>query len=424
MRWGVSIDAGAGAVTAAPLISVEEALARVLASASEPLEAETVALSDALGRTLARDLASRRVQPPFANSAMDGYALSAVDAARASARLTVVGESAAGHAFAGRLLAGQAARIFTGAPLPEGADAVAIQEEARREGEAVVLTAPVAAGDYVRAPGLDFAEGEIVLTTGRRLTPRDLALAAAADHATVAARRRPRVAILATGDELVAPGAARGPAQIVACNNFAVAGIAAAAGGEPIDLGLVGDEPQALAAALARARAAEADVLVTLGGASVGDRDLVRQGLADAGMALGFWRIGMRPGKPLIHGRLGAMRVLGLPGNPTSSTVCAILFLRPLIRALLGDPAAGGDLSEPARLGAALPAGGPRKEYLRATFASGIDGAPLATPVASQDSSLVKTLARAEGLIARAPDAPPAAAGDLCRVIRFAPLGA
>jgi len=419
-----AIGVGAAAMTAPPLISAEEALARVLAAAAEPLEAETVALADALGRTLARDLASRRVQPPFANSAMDGYALRAADAARAPARLEVVGESAAGRAFAGRLLAGQAARIFTGAPLPEGSDAVAIQEEARREGEAIVLSRPVAPGDYVRAPGLDFTEGERVLAAGRRLTPRDLALAAAADHAAVPVRRRPRVAILATGDELVAPGAARGPAQIVACNAFAVAGIVAAAGGEPIDLGLVGDDPQALAAALARARAANADVLTTLGGASVGERDLVRRALADAGMTLDFWRIAMRPGKPLIHGRLGATQVLGLPGNPVSSTVCALLFLRPLIRALLGDPAAGADLSEPGRLGAALPASGPRKEYLRATFAPGPDGALLATPVASQDSSLVKTLARAEGLIARAPDASPAAAGDPCRVIRFAPLGA
>jgi molybdopterin molybdotransferase len=411
-------------MSAPSLISVEEALARVLASASEPLETEAVALAEALGRTLAVDVVSRRVQPPFANSAMDGYAVRAADAARAPARLAVVGESAAGRAFVGRLSAGQAVRIFTGAPLPEGADAVAIQEEARREGDAVVLTEPVAAGAYVRPRGLDFDAGEIVLKAGRRLTSRDLALAAAADHAALWARRRPRVAILATGDELVAPGAPRGPAQIVACNTFAIAGIAAAAGGEPIDLGLVADEPQALAEALAWARAAKADVLTTLGGASVGDRDLVPQALADAGMALSFWRIAMRPGKPLIHGRLGATRVLGLPGNPTSSTVCAILFLRPLIRALLGDPEAGADPSEPARLAVAASAGGPRKEYLRAAFAPGADGALLATPVAAQDSSLVKTLARAEGLIARPAHAPPAAAGDPCRIIRFAPLGA
>ena len=406
------------------LISVAEALARVLASAGEPLGEETVALADALGRTLARDLPALRAQPPFVSSAMDGYALSAVDAANAPARLRVIGEAAAGHPFAGKLAAGEAARIFTGAPLPEGADAVAVQEEALREGDAVILRASVAAGDYVRPRGLDFDLGEVVLSAGRRLSARDLALAAAADHPSLPVRRRPRVAILATGDELVAPGAARGPADVVACNGFAVAGIVAAAGGEAIDLGVVGDDPQALAESLGQARAERADILATLGGASVGDRDLVRKALADAGMELGFWRVAMRPGLPLIHGRLGATRVLGLPGNPTSSTVCAILFLRPLIRALLGDPEASADLSEPARLAVALPAAGARAEYLRATIARDVEGRLVATPLASQESSLVKTLARADALLQRAPGAPPAAAGEACRVIRLAQLGA
>ena len=210
----------------------------------------------------------------------------------------------------------------------------------------------------------------------------------------------------------------------MACNGFAVAGIVAAAGGEAIDLGVVGDDPQALAESLGQARAERADILATLGGASVGDRDLVRQALADAGMELGFWRVAMRPGKPLIHGRLGATRVLGLPGNPTSSTVCAILFLRPLIRALLGDPEASADLSEPARLAVALPAAGARAEYLRATIARDVEGRLVATPLASQESSLVRTLALADALLQRAPGAPPAAAGEACRVIRLAQLGA
>ncbi len=411
-------------MTGGGLISVEEALARVLASARDPLGAEIVALSEALGRTLARDVRSLRTQPPFANSAMDGYALRAADAATAPARLAVIGESAAGHAYEGSVAAGQAVRIFTGAPMPEGADAVVTQEEARREGASVTLQARVSPGENVRTRGFDFDQDEAMFAAGRRLTPRDVALAAAANHPSLTVRRRPRVAILATGDELVAPGAARGPAQIVASNNFAVAGVVVAAGGEPIDLGIAVDEANALAHSVALAREAKADVLVTLGGASVGDYDLVQKALIEAGMELGFWRIAMRPGKPLIHGRLGAMSVLGLPGNPTSSTVCALLFLRPLLRALVGDPDAGADPSEPARLAVALSANGARQDFMRATLGRGGDGVFLASPVESQDSSLVKTLARAEALIVRAPGAPPAEAGEACRIIRFATLGA
>ena len=406
------------------LISVAEALSRVLASASEPLDEASIPLGDALGRTLARPVSALRTQPPFANSAMDGYALRAADAASPGARLEVIGESAAGRAFVGHVAAGQAARIFTGAPMPDGADAVAVQEQARREGASVTLTEPVAPADNVRSRGFDFAAHEPLLAAGRRLTPRDVALAAAANHPSLVVRRRPRVAILATGDELVAPGQTPGPAQIVASNTFAVAGIVAAAGGEPIDLGIAADEAAALAHCVARAREVEADVLVTLGGASVGDHDLVRQTLMEAGMELGFWRIAMRPGKPLIHGRLGAMRVLGLPGNPTSSTVCALLFLRPLLRALVGDPDAGANPSELARLAVPVDATGVRQDYLRATLTRDGDGAWLATPIATQDSSLVKALARADALLLRAPHAPAAPAGEACRVIRFAPLGA
>ena len=411
-------------MSSAPLMPFDEALARVLASVASPTDAENVALAEAFGRTLSIDVVSRRVQPPFANSAMDGYALRAADAAQAAARLTVVGESAAGRPFMGRVGPGEAARIFTGAPLPEGADAVAMQEVARCEGATIILAAPVAPRDHVRAPGGDFDAGELVLRTGRRLTARDLALAAAANHPTLAVHRRPRVAILASGDELVAPGAALGPAQIVASNTFAVAGIVVAAGGAPIDLGIAADDPKALAERLAQAVAERADVRVTLGGASVGDHDVMQQALVDAGMELGFWRVGMRPGKPLIHGRLGATVVLGLPGNPTSSTLCALLFLRPLVRALLGDPEASADPSEPARLAVALPANGPRRDYARATLARDIDGLDLATPITSQDASLVKALARADALLLREPNASAAAAREMCRIIRLAPLGA
>jgi molybdopterin molybdotransferase len=405
------------------MITVEEALKRVLASAEAPLEEERVALEQAYGRVLARDLKALRTQPPFPNSAMDGYALRAADTAPAPATLTVIGESAAGRAFQGAVGPRQAVRIFTGAPMPDGADAIVIQEDVRKEGERIQLSAAAFAGDNLRQAGMDFREGETLIAAGRRLTPRDVALAAAANHTALSVRRRARVAILATGDELVAPGAPLGPAQIVASNNFAVAGVVEACGGVAIDLGIAVDDVGALNAAVAQARAAKADVLVTLGGASVGDYDLVQQALVSAGMELGFWRIAMRPGKPLMHGRLGAMRILGLPGNPTSSMVCAILFVRPLLRALHGEPDAGADPSEPARLAVDAPANGVRQDYMRASLTPGADGVLVAAPVAAQDSSLVKTMARAEGLIVRPPHAEPAKAGALCRVIPLHGLG-
>jgi molybdopterin molybdotransferase len=405
------------------MITVEEALARVLASAQQPLEEEKVALEETYGRVLARDIKALRTQPPFANSAMDGYALRAADTAQAPSTLTVIGESAAGRAFEGALGPGQAVRIFTGAPTPEGADAIVMQEDARREGDRISLAAAVVVGENLREAGLDFRAGEALIAAGRRLSPRDVALAAAANHSHLPVRRRAKVAILATGDELVEPGRALGPAQIVASNNYAVAGVVKATGAMAIDLGIAVDQIGALKAGVSRARDAHADVLVTLGGASVGDYDLVQQALVAEGMELGFWRIAMRPGKPLMHGRLGAMRVLGLPGNPTSSTVCAVLFLRPLLRALHGEPDPGADLSQGARLAVDLPKNGVRQDYMRASLRRGEDGILVATPAANQDSSLVKTMARADGLIVRAPHAGPAKAGDPCRVIAFHGLG-
>jgi len=408
----------------AALLPVEEALQRVLASASEPLGEEDIPVGKSLGRTLSRDLHSLRTQPPFANSAMDGYALRAADATAPGARLKLVGESAAGHVFAGKVGPGECARIFTGAPIPEGVDAIALQEDTTRDGDVVILTEAVRPAAHVRTAGIDFAEGETLLPAGRRMTPRDVALAAAANQAFVYCRRRPRVAILATGDELVSPGQILGPAQIVGSNNYFVHGLALAAGGAPVDLGIAQDNPKALETGIRSALNIGADILVTLGGASVGDYDLVQKALTDAGMELGFWKIAMRPGKPLMHGRIGSMRVLGLPGNPTSSAVCGLLFLRPLIRALLGDATAGADPSEPARLAVPLPANGVRADFARATLARDETGAWAATPVSDQDSSLVWTLARADALLVRPADAPAANAGDPCRVIRLEPFGA
>jgi molybdopterin molybdotransferase len=260
---------------------------------------------------------------------------------------------------------------------------------------------------------LDFREGEVLLEAGARLDARLLALAAAGGHATLPVRRKPRVAIAATGDELVQPSETAGPDQIVASNPFAVAAIVARAGGEPIDLGIARDTPEALEDAIGRARAAEADILVTLGGASVGEHDLVQAALAREGMRLEFWRVALRPGKPLIHGRLGPMLILGLPGNPVSSVVCGILFVAPAIRRLLGDPSAGRDPSEAALLGSDLAANDGRQDYMRARLDEPGDGLPIATVHKVQDSSMLTVLSRSDALVVRAPHAPVAKTGDL-----------
>jgi molybdopterin molybdotransferase len=409
---------------AAPLLSVAEALARVVASAPEPLGSEIVALAAAAGRTLAEPLQAKRTQPPFAASAMDGYAVRAGDLAKAPATLRLVGTSAAGHGFGGALGAGETVRIFTGAPLPEGADAVVVQENAVADGDVIAFGEAAARGRHIRPVGLDFRAGDLLLAAGTRLGPRQVALAAAANHARVAVVRKPRVAVLATGDELVVPGDLPGPDQIVASNSFAIAAFVAACGGEPVDLGIALDTFAALEAGVERARAAAADVLVTLGGASVGDHDLVHSALRREGMELGFWKIAMRPGKPMMHGRLGDMRILGLPGNPVSSIVCGVLFLRPLVRALLGDPAAAADPTEPALLGIDMPANDGREDYVRSALLRATpSGLPVATPLPTQDSSMLRLLSEADCLLIRPPRAPAAAAGEPCRIIRFERIG-
>jgi molybdopterin molybdotransferase len=402
-----------------PLLPVAEALARVLDSARQPLPAEQAALSDARGRTLAQDLAALRTQPPFPASAMDGYAVRAADIAQVPARLRVVGASAAGLRHSGTVGPGEAVRIFTGAPVPDGADTILIQENTRTEGGMVVALESETAGRYVRRAGLDFAQGDVLLTRGRRLGPPELALAAAMNHPTLPVTRRPRVALLATGDELVRPGENPGPDQIVASNTYAVAAYAEAAGAEVIDLGIAGDRFADLERSIRAAREAAADVLVTLGGASVGDHDLVQTALSREGMELGFWRIAMRPGKPLMHGRIGDMRILGLPGNPVSAIVCGLLFLVPLVRALSGDPDAAADRSEIAILDEALPANDSRQDYMRAHIVGQRDGHPLVEAFGRQDSSMLRVLAEAECLIIRDAHAPAAAAGDACRIMRL-----
>jgi len=400
------------------LLPVADALQRILAAAPAPTDAERVPLENALHRTLTGDLAALRDQPPFDASAMDGYAVRAADLVSAPATLRVIGESAAGHRFSGSVSAGEAVRIFTGAPLPVGADTILIQENADRDGDHVIARQSEPRGRFVREAGYDFRHGDALLKAGLRLEPRHLALAAAMNHPEIAVRRRPRVALLATGDELARPGDALGPDQIVTSNNFAIAGIVTEAGAEPLDLGIAADTPDALEQGLARARAARADIFVTLGGASVGDHDLVQRVLQPQGLSLDFWKIAMRPGKPLMFGRLDRLLFLGLPGNPVSAIVCAHLFLRPLIRKLLGDPRAGMESAETARLGRDLPENDERQDYLRATLAFD-GGALVATPFARQDSGMVATLAHADALVVRAPHAPPARAGDACQIIRL-----
>jgi molybdopterin molybdotransferase len=391
------------------MIAVDEAIARI-AGAFRPVAAEMAALENAAGRVLAADIASRRTQPPHPLSAMDGWAVRAADAAAPGARLAIAGQSAAGSPHAGTLGPGQAVRIFTGAWLPDGADAIIIQEDASRDGDHVVLNIAAQAGRHIRAAGIDFREGQTGLTAGTRLGFRHISLAAAMNHAALPVRRRPRIALLATGDELVRPGEQPGAAQIVNSNSHGLAAFIAARGGEAVDLGIAPDRADRLEA-MARG-ASGCDLLVTLGGASVGDHDLVQTVLAEGGAALDFWKIAMRPGKPLMFGRTGfGVPLLGLPGNPVSALVTALLFLRPALAAMLGcdDPLP----RRTARLGRDLPANDQRQDYLRATLAA--DGT--ATPLPVQDSSMLSALARADGLLLRAPHAPAAKAGDAVEVI-------
>jgi len=397
------------------LLPVEEARRRIVAGVA-PTAAEDVALAEAAGRTLAADVVATRSQPPFAASAMDGYAVRAADATE-RATLRVTGESSAGQRHAGTVGHGEAVRIFTGAPVPAGADAILIQENADASGTTIAVREPPVAGRFIRPEGLDFAARARLLLAGRRIGARELALAAAANAAVLSVHRRPIVAVLSIGDELVAPGGTPGPDQIIGSSAPGVAAIVSAAGARPLDLGIVADRVDAVIDAARRAEAAGADVLVTLGGASVGDHDVVRPALAAAGMELDFWRIAMRPGRPMLFGSLRRMRVLGLPGNPVSTLVCALLFLRPLVGALLGQ--AQAEDTEPAIAGVPLSANDGREDYVRAKLRPQAGGLPIATPLPRQDSSMLSTLAEADCLLIRPVNAPAEAEGAPCRILKL-----
>ena len=399
------------------MLSVADALALVLADAQAlpPVEAELV---NAHGRVLADDVKALRTQPPAPVSAMDGYAVRSSDVASVPAHLSVIGEVAAGRPFERPVGLGEAARIFTGGVVPSGADTIVIQEHATRAGDEVTVTRPASRERHIRVEGLDFRAGDVLLARGHRLTGRDLALAAAMNHATLPVHRQPKVALLATGDELVAPGSNPGPGQIVYSNGFALRAMMRAEGADVIDLGIAPDRLDETIAAVRRARAVGADVLVTTGGASVGDYDLVQKAFAAEGMTLSFWKVAMRPGRPLMHGRIREMHVLGLPGNPVSAFVCGLLFLVPLLRTLSGR----SDVSLPtesAVLGASQPANDERADFLRATLNRNRAGQLVATPFPTQDSSMVGVLAKANGLVIRDPYAPPAEAGATCTIVRI-----
>jgi molybdopterin molybdotransferase len=400
------------------MISVEEARGRIL-DALRPTPAEIVALAEAWNRVTAEDIAARLTQPPTDVSAMDGYALRAADGVL-DASLRVIGAAPAGHPFDGGVGPGEAVRLFTGSVVPSGADAILLQEDATRDGDSVRVNEAVVADRHIRRKGQDFSAGDVVIPAGRRITARDVGLAAAANHPWLAVHRRPRVAILATGDEIAMPGEPIPPGGIVSSNSHALAALVRAAGGDPVILPVARDNRSAIGAAADSVLGM--DILVTTGGASVGDHDLVIEALKARGMTLDFWQIAMRPGKPLLFGQLGATPVLGLPGNPVSAMVCAILFLLPALARLSGLPAAPPPVST-AVLGAALKANDRRADHLRATVSTDPTGRIVVTPFPVQDSAMLRRLAHADALVLRAPHAPPLEKGAEVGIIRLDSLG-
>lgn len=389
------------------LLPVATARARILAGV-KPSGKEVVALAEAAGRVLADDLKAKRDQPPFAASAMDGYAVRSEDVQRVPVTLRLAGQSAAGKRYGKKLKAGEAVRIFTGAPVPSGADCIVVQESTTATDAGVTVHSATQPGRYVRPAALDFRRDAVVLEQGTRLRARHIAVAASANAARVTVRRKPVIALIGTGSELVLPGGRPGPDQIVSSNNASLSAAIDSFGGSVLDLGIVEDDVRVISGAIRRA--AGADVLVTIGGASVGEHDLVQEALAANGIRLDFWRIAMRPGKPLMFARKGRQRIIGLPGNPVSALVCARIYLKPLIDALLGTTEPDTYLE--ARLGEALGANDERQDYLRATYIQADDGSITVAPYSRQDSSMQSVMAHSNCLILRAPDARPARKGS------------
>ncbi|MDD2877053.1 MAG: molybdopterin molybdotransferase MoeA [Acidiphilium sp.] len=400
------------------MLSVPEARARILALL-QPTGGEIVALTEAAGRVLAAPVVSRLTQPPHDVSAMDGFALRAADAV-VGARLRVIGAAPAGHPFAGPVGPGEAVRLFTGSVVPDGTDCIIVQEDTACDNDIVTLHETGHPGKHIRGKGLDFAAGDTLLDARRLLTARDIGLAAASNHPWLTVHRKPVVAVLATGDEIAMPGEAIPAGGIISSNSHALAAFIRACGAIPTLLPVAPDDRIAIGAAAEAA--SQADLLITTGGASVGAHDLVQAGLGDRGFDVDFWKIAMRPGKPLMFGRLGTLPVLGLPGNPVSALVSAVLFGKPAIERLCGL-AAGAPQTEPARCTVALAANDHRADHLRATLARGADGFWEVTPFGPQDSSMLRRLALADALLLRAPDAPAEKAGAMVPVLRLADCG-
>lgn len=396
------------------MLSVDEAIERILVHAT-PVGTRVVPLAEANGRILAVPVVAASDQPPFAASAMDGYAVRAEDV-RAGAVLELVGESQAGAGLQGKVASGQCVRIFTGAPMPEGADSVVMQELATAKGKAIAFAESARIGQSVRKRGNDFATGEELIATGTRLGPAAISLIAAANQAQVSVHKRPGVALLATGDELVAPGTELAEGQIVASNSWGLSALFSSIAGDVHDLGIAPDNETALAESLQRAFDTGAEVIVTTGGASVGDHDLVQPVLQSLGVEIDFWKMAMRPGKPLMFGTKGHRLVFGLPGNPVSALVTATVAVLPALRQMAG-------LAEPRwrpmrlPLAAAIPANGPRRHFLRGNMVLDDEGTPAAMPLTETDSAHLSSLAGADLLIVQREDSPALEKDALVEVI-------
>jgi molybdopterin molybdotransferase len=394
------------------LLPVDEARRQILHGVM-PLPAETIDLGQALHRTLARDVHAKRNQPPFAASAMDGYAVRHEDVAVLPAPLIIIGTSAAGHGFKGRVKTGQAVRILTGAPLPAGADTVVIQENVSVTGNTITVSAATPSGKNIRRTGLDFAKDDLLVAKGTVLKPRAIGLLAAGNNATVKVYRKPRIVLFTTGDELVLPGNCPRADQIVSSNSHALSAMALAFGAEVINLGIIADDLRKTIAAVRKGLGA--DVLMTTGGASVGDHDYVQAAFKACGVDINFWKIALRPGKPFMYGRKGRTHVMGLPGNPVSALVTARIFLKPLLSVMSG--LAADDPVTTAVLDGTLSGNDERQDYVRASLAVHPDGRRVVAPFAAQDSSMQRVMQSSQALIVRPPLAPAAASGDTVQVL-------
>jgi molybdopterin molybdotransferase len=396
------------------MISVEDALARIT-QAMTPVASETVGLETVVGRFLSEDVISRRTQPPFDISAMDGYALRSEDAKIAPFTLRQIGEVPAGSAFKDSVKPGTCVRIFTGGRVPDTADTVIMQEQTAVSGDEVTFSEAKEAGNNIRSAGGDFMEGDIGLSAGHRVTAQDASLLAAMNVPWVSVHRKPRIALLATGDELVRPGEPVGENQILSSNTYGIGAMIRQWGGEPVDLGIAQDNTSHLRACLEGAKGC--DVLVTLGGASVGDHDLVQKVLTEDGLDLDFWKIAMKPGKPLIFGNWAGLPLVGVPGNPVSALVCALLYLKPALYALQGDKdPREANKTVPVILGQDLPKNGPRQDFMRARLER-VDGQLRAFPFESQDSAKLSVLSAAGCLVIRTPNHEASKAGDTASAI-------